>query len=455
MSAHPAAGKSGGSSGSSRHAGNTVVNFAVALHQSDWEPEFFSYLSSELEGQGSFKRCVDIADVVADVLAGLAGTVILDADFAGLDASTVSRIASHAGIVGLCVDLVGESRLRQWGVDSVVLLAPGELQQSARSAMGLALELHKRRGVVLDGQTGLDSMPQDASALTLDGAGDGLSEEISSPGRKVVVFGVKAGSGATTVATGIAEALAAEHGSTTLIDLDLDSPSISDNLALTEDVGGLLRACRLAERGNLTAAGMAQTARALDDSFRVLVGLSAPHRKPEVRPVALTRVLDQILRLDRNLVIDLGSPWVAVSPSLESGELKYSLLAQDEVRTDVIEQLGVGDSLVAVIDCSPIAIAQSSILIGQIAKLAPEATMTVVINRVRKSMLKPRELAEVCERLTQMVERSVAVSVRYDLDTADKALLAGLTFKEVAPRSVAAADLNAVAEQLVRQVEFV
>lgn len=454
MNAHPAAGSSRGNGGSGGQQGNTAVTFAVALHQSDWEPEFFSHLTNECESHGSFKRYVDSADVVANVLAGLVETVILDVDFAGLDASTIARIASHANLVGLCSDLAGESRLRQWGIESVVLLTPSELQQSARSVMGLALELQRSSMVSAADERGQDQIPLDISELTSEFS-SGSSATSPEAARKIVVFGAIAGSGSTTVATGVAEALAARREATTLIDLDLDSPSIAENLALAEDASGLLRACRLAERGTLSTNELAQTARALGNSLRLLAGLPAPHRKPEVKPVALTRVLDVAAGLDRNLVVDLGAPWIPASPMVDGRELHYSLSAQDEVRTEVVEQLDPGDVLIAVVDCSPVAIAKATVLIGQVAKLAPEAQSVVVINRLRKSLLGTREAAEVSELIGQAVTDVIVTTVRFDVDTADKALLTGQTLREVNPKSSTVTDLSSMVDQLVQQFEFV
>lgn len=182
-------------------------------------------------------------------------------------------MASRVNLVGVCSDLAGESKLRQWGVDSLVLLDADELSQAARAVMGLVLELEAESRA--DSVAGLD--PDGLAGMLVDNRGH-EGPGLDARGRIIAVCSLRAGSGVTTVATGLAEALAAQTGSTILVDADLDAPAVADNLALTDDSGGLLRACRLAERGTFAPAELAATSRSLGNSLRLLTGLPAAYR---------------------------------------------------------------------------------------------------------------------------------------------------------------------------------
>lgn len=160
-------------------------------------------------------------------------------------------------------------------------------------------------------------------------------------------------------------------------------------------------------------------------------------------------------QLDRRVVVDLGAPWVAASPMLEGVELQYALSAQDPARTAVAQQLTSDDLLVVVVDCSPIAIAQATALIGQLAKVTVEPAIAVVINRMRALALSSRDLGEVADLIQQTAPAAQTVSIRHDLATADKALLAGQSLREASGRSTVVADLAAAAAQLERSFEFV
>lgn len=439
MNGHPAG------SGARRRA----ANYALALNHSDWESEFFQSFAAQFQQRGELKRCVDSVDLLADVLTGLVEIVVLDADFAGLDATTVARIASGTRVVGLCSDLAGEARLRQWGIENVVLLEPSELPNAVRSVVEivLALEAELRHSESASG------VPDDLGALV---AADEAGQVAAGTGRaqRIVVWSPVAGAGVSTIATGIAEAIAATGTSTMLIDADLNAPGLAEALALTDEAGGLLRACRQAERGMFAAGDLISASRSLGRSLRFLTGLPAAHRRAEIKPVALARVLEVAGQIDQAVVVDLGAPWLSVSPLLDGSELNYALAAHDEVRTSLVAELKPGDVLVAVVDCSPIAIAKAAGLIAQVQIMSPEATMRVVVNRARKSVLGASGLAEFGQLLAQVGHAGPVSQIALDLGTADKALLGGQTLTEANSRSAAVADLRSLAlEALALQLQ--
>lgn len=430
------------------------ANYVVALNHSDWESGFFSQLAVEFQAKSELKRCVDLVDLLADTLAGLVDIVVLDVNFSGLDATTVSRISVGARVVGVCTKLADEQRLQQWGIKDVVLVDEDELGQAARAVAEKMLlhetELRDLRGHpgIPDDITGLVTADLATASLVADSSGFSVARAktgSSQPARKCVVWSPTAGMGATTVAIGVAEAIAKSGQTAGLIDLDLVVPNAADLLGLTEDSGGLLRSCRQVERGVFAVPDYISGSRMLGDGLRLLAGVPAPHRQPEIKPVALARVLAVAGQVDDVLVVDLGSPWRAASPLSDGTELRFALAAQDEVRTSVVESLVAGDVLIAVVDSSPVSLAKAVLLVSQVQRLSPAAELLIVINRTRKSILGANGLADCAQLFAGIISADRVLNVRHDPDTADQALVSGRTLAEVNSRSSAVADLAAVA----------
>jgi Flp pilus assembly CpaE family ATPase len=125
-------------------------------------------------------------------------------------------------------------------------------------------------------------------------------------GRLIAVWGPAGAPGRTTIAIGLADALASSGVRACLVDLDTYAPSVTLALGIVEDAAGIVVACRHAEAGSLTAATLGAARRPVRARLDVIGGLPHPERWAELRPGALDRIWDAGRQAGEWTVVDVG-----------------------------------------------------------------------------------------------------------------------------------------------------
>ena len=225
------------------------------------EPELVSTASTA--GVRIVRRCVDAVDVLAAVASFPQAQPVISASLPRLVSATVDRLGSAT--VGLAEDPEDVDRLRHLGVSRIVradstplwplLIAAREVDDIAGSVLQI-----------------IDTPPPARCGLV------------------IVVWGPHGAPGRTTVALGLADALAGMQRRVCLIDADTYAPSIG--IALGVQAPGILAACRSVDGRDETdiAAFCAQ----VSPSLSVLTGIGSTEQWPELRSANLESLWESV-----------------------------------------------------------------------------------------------------------------------------------------------------------------
>jgi Mrp family chromosome partitioning ATPase len=252
------------------------------------EPDLVGVLPAR--GLTVVRRCVDAVDLLAAAAADPSTVVLVSAALPRLSADVIGRLGGPARVVGLAEAADDEQRLRVLGVRTLV--------RTASSATGTADAV--AAALQRDADPGPGVWPAGAPAPTTavpPGAGTG---------RLVVVWGPMGAPGRTTVALGLAEALADRGHRVCSVDADTYAPSMALALGVVEDSSGLVVACRQAETGVLGADLLSGLTRRVAGTWHLLGGLPSADRWPDLRPGALDRVWSTCREEFDVTVVDVG-----------------------------------------------------------------------------------------------------------------------------------------------------
>lgn len=379
--------------------------------------------------------CADLAEVIAVCQTGLARAAILSTDAGELSAALVGRfIAADVALVVLADDDESRQRLDALGVrhttadvDAVTLA----------SLVEAAVELAEERR-----RLSLNSTPGGAAyadpALALDAALVDPAEprdagtRSAGMGKITAVWGPAGSPGRTTVAVNLAAELAADGRSVLLIDADTYGASVAAFLGLLDESAGLAHACRLADQGALDAAGLNRAIALVavrGSRLGVLTGVTRADRWTELRPAALTRVLELSRHLVDVTIVDCGF-------CLETDEeLSFDTVAPRR-NAATLCCLGAADTVFAVGAADAVGLPRLIRALADLEATVPAATPRVVLNKVRAAAVgrgPERQLREAWDRFGPSAP--VEAFLPADFTATDSALLGGSVLLETAPRS--------------------
>lgn len=416
-----------------------TVPVLTAVTGATWEAELVAGLERTPTGIRVVRRCVDLADLLAAAAAGTARAALLSAELRRLDRDALSRLAAaRVAVVGLHSpgDEVAEARLRQLGLRHVL---PADCPPAlVADAVAAALQDHT-------------AAPQQGFAYSQPLAG--LPDEPSAPdqssepaerggGRLVAVWGPTGAPGRTTVAVGIAGALATTGTSALLADADVYGGVVAQVLGLLDEAPGLAAAARMANNGSLDLPALARVAPVASPRLRVLTGIARAERWPELRPSALEQVWELARGLAEVTVVDCGF-------CLElDEELAYDTAAPRR-NGATLATLRQADLVLAVGSADPVGLQRLVRGLTQLREVLPGVLPRVVLNRVRRSVIGAdphRQLREALERYAGVRD---PVFLPEDGESLDRALLRGALLPEVAPRSELARALAELAAGVV------
>jgi hypothetical protein len=248
-----------------------AVPVLTAVSDAVWEARLVAALERGDHGVSVVRRCVDLADLLATAATGQARAVLLSADLRRLDRDALARLAvAGVAVVGLVApgDENAERLLRQLGVTQVLPsdASPEAISAAVRETVerGTALTVGERASLA-EPRAALPDLP--SVPVSAPDAGVGT-------GRLVAVWGPTGAPGRTTVALGVASEIAALGRSALLVDGDVYGGVLAQVLGVLDEAPGLAAACRLANSGQLDLPQLAQLARAIAPSLRLLSGIS-------------------------------------------------------------------------------------------------------------------------------------------------------------------------------------
>ncbi|MGH8825303.1 MAG: AAA family ATPase [Jiangellaceae bacterium] len=408
-----------------------TVPVLTAVTGAAWESRLVTALETGSSGVSVARRCVDVADMLAAVAAGHGRAVLLSADLRRLDREVLSRVAAAGvAVVGVASsdDEQGERRLRQLGVDTVVMAdadvsAVADAVHSAVSAMSG------------DGLGKLDTAAPSSDTSAAD----------RPIGRLVAVWGPTGAPGRTTLAVNLAAETALLGRTTLLVDADTYGGAIAQMLGLLDEAPGLAGAARAANYGQLDLPSLARHARQVTPRLRVLTGITRTERWPEVRATSLEVVWGLARGLAETTLIDCGF-------CLEQDEeLSFDTTAPQR-NGATLSALQHADVVLAVAAADPVGLQRFVRALSDLREAVPKADVRVVVNRTRSSVVG----ADPEKQVRAALERHAGVQlIRFvpdDRPAVDAALLQGRVLAEVAATSAVrqaivglAADLAGVA----------
>jgi Flp pilus assembly CpaE family ATPase len=270
------------------------------------------------------------------------------------------------------------------------------------------------------------------------------SRPVVERGTVIAIWGPGGAPGRTSLAIALAGEIAATGTSVALADADTHGAAVAPSLGLLDEAPGFAAACRLAGTGSLTAAELDRVAARSRRGFTVLTGINRPARWPELTAERVAGVMDAVRSWAGTTIVD-------VAASLEQDEELVSDVAAPRRNAATVEVLRRADRVVAVGAADPVGLAR--FLRGHVELLehvTPDR-VTVVINKVRASVVGLDPAAQVKSTLERFGGVTPAYLVPWDPAGFDAALLSGRGLAEAAPRSPARAVIRKLAADLARR----
>src|SRR4051794_18127544 len=374
------------------------------------ESELVGALARADQGVPVVRRCVDVSELLAAAATGTGQAALLSAELRRLDVDAVARLeAAGVAVVGLVEpgDERAADRLRQLGVRRVLPADadPDQIADALREAVAGAPASVRDVG---DPRAALPvlGVPEDPDALP------------AGRGRVVAVWGPTGAPGRTTVAVGVADEAARLGVSTLLVDADVYGGVIAQLLGLLDESPGLAGAARLAAAGRLDSAALQQLSWAGRRGLGVLPGLARADGWPELRPRAVTAVLDEGRRLARLTIVDCAFCLE------EDEELSFdtATLRRNGATLGILEN---ADTVLCVSGADPVALQRTVRALGELRDRLPGVEPVVVVNQVRRGPVPGDPRREIGEALERFAGREARYFLPGDRRSTDAALALG------------------------------
>jgi Flp pilus assembly CpaE family ATPase len=410
----------------------------TAVTGAAWEAELVSALDRADHGVTVVRRCVDVSELLAAAATGTGQAALLSAELRRLDTDAVARLeAAGVALVGLVEpgDERAAERLRRLGVTTVLPAdaEPATIARALREAVAGAADPPRD---VADPRAALPSL----------GAPPEPAVAEAGSGRVVAVWGPTGAPGRTTVAVGVADEAARLGVATLLVDADVYGGVVAQVLGLLDESPGLAGAARQAAAGKLDATALDRLTWSLRPHLRVLTGLARADRWPELRPRAVTAVLEEARRLADLVVVDCAF-------CLEEDEELSFDTAAPRRNGATLAVLEAADTVLCVSGADPVALQRCVRALGDLADVLPQVHPLLVVNQVRRGPVPGNARAEISDALERFAGREVSCFLPADRNGMDAALAAGRTLAEVAPGSPLRAALRSLAARVAQVPE--
>ncbi|MDM7989819.1 AAA family ATPase [Arthrobacter sp. zg-Y877] len=382
------------------------------------------------------RRCTELAELVAVSQSGIVRAAVVAGDAGELTAALAQRLgAAGVALVALTDDPVLRRRL-----DTIrILNAPAGVDPGALAGLiSTAVQVLEQAGDA-SASTGSNALADPAAAFGTGTGGPGPGPAASGTGEPDVrtgtvtaVWGPAGAPGRTTLAVNLAAEAAAAGKRVLLIDADTYGASVAVSLGLLDESAGLAQACRLADQGLLDDVALQRIAS--DVSLRghrlaVLTGITRSDRWVELRPAALSGVLEVARRTADVTIVDCGF-------SLETDEeLSFDTIAPRRNAATLLV-LEAADTVYAVGAADSVGVPRLVRALSDLAAAVPGVEPRIVLNKVRAASVgrQPEsQLRGAWERFGP--GREISAFLPADYDSADASLLSGTALLETAPAS--------------------
>ena len=390
----------------------SAVHGVVILADQRWEAPIIQAIQSRADALAIVRRCADLAEVIAAARAGVADLAVIDGADPDLTAEAVASLQSVGMSVVALAPHADRARLRSLGVASVA--APASPEQVVNS---LIAATRARRPI-----------PATASAPP-------PPPMPTDPGTVLAVWGTSGAPGRTTLAAGIATALA-KVGPSLLIDADIANPTIAHLLGLPVHASGLSILARTASRGPLTPEDVAGASVRRADNLAVVTGLVTPHRWREVSRTSIEAIVGAARLCARYSVIDIAAT------SLEKATRGVN---RDDVALGVLER---ADRLVIVARGDIVGINRLSFLARWWSEQGRDIPVEVIVNRVSSDAIGARPVAALQAAIGAFMPGRIFHTINEDPGVA-RAALRAQALGEKGTRCQATDALEAIVAQWV------
>jgi len=265
-------------------------------------------------------------------------------------------------------------------------------------------------------------------AEALPGAGEAVREA-----SVIAVWGPTGAPGRTSLAIQLAAELALLGGSIALVDADSYGGAVAPWLGLLDETPGFAAACRLAGNGALTRGEFDRVAQYVPTprgALAVLTGIARPSRWPELTSERVAGVLDAVAGWFDHVVVDVGF-------NLEADEEIASDLFAPRRNAATLTVLEKATRVVAVGLADPLGLSRLLRGHAEVRAAAPRAAHTLVVNRVRSSVLGSGPERQIAGALERFGGVTPAALIPDDPRAFDAAMLAAAPLAAAAPRSPA------------------
>lgn len=316
------------------------------------------------------RRCLDAVELLAASAVSPGVPVVMSARLPRMSFEVMSRLRQQAGHVTVIVENDIDARVAQsWGAEHI---------------------LRDIGDTVLD----FDALVGNQPVQQVVDAG-----AIRKANAQITCMWSPAGStGRSTIALGLAEAMAHAGQRVLLIDADTCAPSLATALGIVDEISGLVIACRYAEADSLNERAFATTYREISENFWILTGLQSPSGWSQVHPRAFQRVLDQAAQDFDQVVIDISPP----RGSLVSDDMFGSARGFGQDR-DGIARLALSSATTVAIVVRPDPVGAVRLVqdFSDISSAIVQAKIVIILNRMPRSKAGHvvKEFHEVCNRL--------------------------------------------------------
>lgn len=246
-----------------------------------------------------------------------------------------------------------------------------------------------------------------------------MSSQSTEPGKILVLWGTHGAPGRTTLAANIALELVKAEQSVCLIDADCVSPSLSQLFAIDEHAAGITAATRLVGQSRFDREQFLRLAKSIEIANRelfLLTGMPTPSRWSELMPDRIEELLEVARENFEFVVVD-------VSASLEARLIGAQ--SATERNSATLTALRMADRVIAVCAADQISVHRFLWALQDLRAIKIEAEITVVVNRLRSSVLGSSAARQVSDTLARLAQVVIAAFIPDDPIAFDQALLSG------------------------------
>jgi Mrp family chromosome partitioning ATPase len=262
------------------------------------------------------------------------------------------------------------------------------------------------------------------------------------PASVLAVWGPTGAPGRTSLAISLAAELADAGATVALVDADTYGGAVAPWLGLPDEAPGFAAACRLVAADGLTRAEFDRVAHYVPTSrgaLAVLTGIGRPSRWPELGGERVTAAVEAVSAWFDHVVVDVGF-------NLEADEEISSDLFAPRRNAATLAVLGLATRVVAVGLADPVGLSRLLRGCEELGALSPGARLSLVVNRVRSSVVGPRPEAQIAAALERFGGVTPTAFLPDDPSALDAAMRSAAPLARAAPRSALRAAIRAFVE---------